>query len=108
LKGGYGGWNKATGATSDSTSAKTIAFVRCTAHGNRKTNLHASFVGASGERSARIPLPEITMTEVICHIGSYDAVAAYALVWKLFALNAITIAALFGAGYALKALFTRR
>jgi hypothetical protein len=48
------------------------------------------------------------MTEVICHIGSYDAVAAYALVWKLFALNAITIAALFGAGYALKAIFTRR
>lgn len=36
------------------------------------------------------------MNEVVCHIASYDAVAAYKLIWQLFALNLVTFAAIGG------------
>lgn len=34
------------------------------------------------------------MTEVMCHIGGYDVLAAYKLIWQLFALNALTFSAI--------------
>lgn len=36
------------------------------------------------------------MNEVVCHIASYDAMAIYAVTWKLMALNLTTFGAIAG------------